>query len=823
MAPPHELMPKWGVVVTSKEKTATSKLRGLFRLVPKVEGVTATGKPEIQWKALLGSEEVGGLYTTGKRVSWAFIDDKFRGMGLGKKMYGEVLRRMPKQQMSSDTSTSEAARRVWSGMESRPGYKVKKPKLLGRPVFKLEDQHSSIGSQFKAKLPAKSAITVPGLKRDISKARKEELGEALETMTGLSPKKLKAFFSRRAGKEKVANDPVKEKLTLHGIPLSLEWREGETRKYFNHDPLKKKSVGTIDYNKKMKADYGYVRGVMDADGEELDVYLGPNRESEKVFVLEKLREADQSFDENKIMLGYDSMAEAKKSYLQHQGKNEMGKVRELTLAQFKSEFMSKKKTAGDKAENVAIAGFGASPFIGLLGQKKLLHDPVRNKSIPKVPLEKLQELAQPGDLIISSSGTRGLWETPQRAISGSGLHHVEPVVGRKGNAGTVIAPGRQLFGRKESNEVLRKELKTVVEQFDNLGLKEAVLLRPKNLTPAQRTEFADEVLTRSRGMFDNSRAATSYLRDIFVPKTNLGRKDKVPKVTEGKPPRGWKKGGDKVLLVDDLICSTAASTAYKEMTGKKILEGKRSIDYLPHDYLKSDKFDAIAATLKKGHMARRIQPYLTRAGIGAVLAGGAYYAIKGTGFEKNALIAPMPGNVLSNSNSLLPDPSELSRGAHIQAGKRMRGPGEKDPFDFGMKKTLDKKRMYREIDSPLLRSGGGKKLRLDTKVASVQMLSFFGELEKTGGDYSSMATLGAIIGGVKGGVKGAEPDSEGKKHTVKGFAKGTIAGAGLGVLIMAALNRNSEGKSTIPTPEEMRKSSLSKIPSALRSALRRVV
>lgn len=140
--------------------------------------------------------------------------------------------------------------------------------------------------------------------------------------------------------EKTANDPVKETINLHGIPICLEWREGDKRKYYNHDPLKPKSNGSVDYDQKMKADYGYVKGVIDADGEELDVYVGPNRESEKVFVLEKMRRTDNSFDENKVMLGYDSMAEAKKSYLQHQGKDEMGKVTEMTVPVFKAKFMS---------------------------------------------------------------------------------------------------------------------------------------------------------------------------------------------------------------------------------------------------------------------------------------------------------------------------------------------------------------------------------------------------------------------------------------------------------------------------------------------------
>ncbi|MBW2288651.1 MAG: KTSC domain-containing protein [Deltaproteobacteria bacterium] len=144
----------------------------------------------------------------------------------------------------------------------------------------------------------------------------------------------------RIGQEKSANDPVKETVDIHGIPVALEWRRGETRKYYNHDPLKARSKGTVDYDMKMKADYGYVKGVIDADGEELDVYLGPNRESEKVFVLEKLRRTDNSFDENKIMLGYSSVSEARQSYLQHQGKDELGSIAEMTVPRFKAKFMS---------------------------------------------------------------------------------------------------------------------------------------------------------------------------------------------------------------------------------------------------------------------------------------------------------------------------------------------------------------------------------------------------------------------------------------------------------------------------------------------------
>ena len=190
--------------------------------------------------------------------------------------------------------------------------------------------------------------------------------------------------------EKTANDPVKEVVKIHDIPIALEWRRGETRKYFNHDPLKRRSTGSIDYDQKMKADYGYVKGVIDADGEELDVYLGPNRESEKVFVLEKMRRTDNSFDENKVMLGYDSLAEAKKSYLQHQGKDEMGKVMEMTAPAFKAKFLRKNKFKKHGADAIRFPGGEHSSLKERLDKGKAIYTTRVSKELGKY--SKGQEL-----------------------------------------------------------------------------------------------------------------------------------------------------------------------------------------------------------------------------------------------------------------------------------------------------------------------------------------------------------------------------------------------------------------------------------------------
>lgn len=109
-------------------------------------------------------------------------------------------------------------------------------------------------------------------------------------------------------KEKRANDPVKRKVKVQGVPIWLEWLKGETREY--------KKNGTVKYSRLMEADYGYIPGTRDSDGEELDVYLGPDRSARNAYVIRQMKKTG-GFDEHKVMVGYPSKSAAKASYLAH--------------------------------------------------------------------------------------------------------------------------------------------------------------------------------------------------------------------------------------------------------------------------------------------------------------------------------------------------------------------------------------------------------------------------------------------------------------------------------------------------------------------------
>jgi ppGpp synthetase/RelA/SpoT-type nucleotidyltranferase len=112
---------------------------------------------------------------------------------------------------------------------------------------------------------------------------------------------------------------------FHGIPIIIEWPKGSVRvgKHDNGESWK------MD----MKCDYGYIPSTVDADDDDhVDVYIGPNEDSEYVYVLEQMK--DGKFDEYKVMLGFDSLEEAEKLYLEHMPEEALGEITEVPFDEF---------------------------------------------------------------------------------------------------------------------------------------------------------------------------------------------------------------------------------------------------------------------------------------------------------------------------------------------------------------------------------------------------------------------------------------------------------------------------------------------------------
>ena len=272
----------------------------------------------------------------------------------------------------------------------------------------------------------------------------------------------------------------------------------------------------------------------------------------------------------------------------------------------------REKTAdeGDTGAAVAATAAGASPFLGLIGQKELLHDPYLNKSIARMSPKELAALAREGDVLMMSAPGFNRWKTPQSMSSGTGMYHVEPVVGTRGGRGVVINPGREMTGVSGSNTIRSSDLRDIAERMRG-NTEDAVLLRPKGTDVGQRAAIADEAFTQARGSYNRPHALKSFLKDLFIPKSSGREAAGVGAAMEGT------------------ICSTPSACAAEKVLGKSVVPGKAAIDALPHDYMRSPQYEAVGSTLSKGYRASRLTPILARAGLGAALAAGAYGAVKG--------------------------------------------------------------------------------------------------------------------------------------------------------------------------------------------------
>lgn len=130
-------------------------------------------------------------------------------------------------------------------------------------------------------------------------------------------------------------------VTVHGVPVAIEVATGGVRR--GKDRQGKEWARTLP------CAYGRIKRSEGADGEQVDVFLGPHPESELVYVVDQVTPGGR-FDESKAVLGCRNEAEARKLYLgcYEPGWHGLGAIRALTLDDFKRWLEE-----GDKAKRVA--------------------------------------------------------------------------------------------------------------------------------------------------------------------------------------------------------------------------------------------------------------------------------------------------------------------------------------------------------------------------------------------------------------------------------------------------------------------------------------
>lgn len=95
-----------------------------------------------------------------------------------------------------------------------------------------------------------------------------------------------------------------------GLDVSIENPEGSTRRDKNNDPPQWESTMT-------SAHYGYIRGTVSMDGEHIDTFIKPGTPDAfdgTAFVIDQIDPATGKPDEHKVMIGFETIEEARAAY-----------------------------------------------------------------------------------------------------------------------------------------------------------------------------------------------------------------------------------------------------------------------------------------------------------------------------------------------------------------------------------------------------------------------------------------------------------------------------------------------------------------------------
>jgi site-specific DNA-cytosine methylase len=245
------------------------------------------GSNYLDWDAPLTDKQKNTIIKELRRLKIDFADFKKRGFSFdgsfGGNSYDFLMYALRKTKKWKDVNASRAVSKFLSSL-GYTGIKYKAGRNFGGAeegdtnyvIFKPEDMRITEHTKFSLRL--KSAIE--------------------ETETNPSDA------------QKESGNYKKGHIKFGGYDYTIENPKGSTRS------------GKDSYGKEWKVTmhdtYGYIRGKFGKDGDHLDMFINDKADLDNwngdVFVVDQVN-PDGSFDEHKVMYGYDSMDDAKKAYL----------------------------------------------------------------------------------------------------------------------------------------------------------------------------------------------------------------------------------------------------------------------------------------------------------------------------------------------------------------------------------------------------------------------------------------------------------------------------------------------------------------------------
>ena len=126
--------------------------------------------------------------------------------------------------------------------------------------------------------------------------------------------------------QREAGNYKKHHMSFQGLPVSIENPKGSIRR-------------GPGWKVRVPYDYGYIKRTEGADGDHVDVCIGPDHQSDHVFIIDQQDHHTGKFDEHKVMLGYRTREDAVRAYSagfsDGKGPDRMRSIVRMSMPEFK--------------------------------------------------------------------------------------------------------------------------------------------------------------------------------------------------------------------------------------------------------------------------------------------------------------------------------------------------------------------------------------------------------------------------------------------------------------------------------------------------------
>ncbi|MES3674452.1 DEAD/DEAH box helicase family protein [Halomonas elongata] len=276
-----------------------------------------------------GDAVLGGMFGTGLGAAGA--------LGGGR---DATPPRTPNDAVRERTPEDQAALNEQFEREQQRRYAEQSQEPAGKPepadVGTSEDGNPAYyryGDQEATEQAWRDAWAQEGAETDVTVAGEQPSQQPMGLQLPDSEEKVRRAASRTNTEptpaQAEAGNYRKGKVRLDGLDVAIENPKGSTRS--GTDPDGREWESTMAHH------YGDIKGTVGADGDNLDVFVGDRPENGKAFVIDQVND-DGSFDEHKVMLGFDSVEEAREGYLANyeEGWQGLGEISEVSTQDLKS-------------------------------------------------------------------------------------------------------------------------------------------------------------------------------------------------------------------------------------------------------------------------------------------------------------------------------------------------------------------------------------------------------------------------------------------------------------------------------------------------------